>query len=135
MQLITINRQPTRRQLRQFGLVSLFAWPLFGWLCGAGTLVMVGLMMAGAVLATTGFLRPLWIRPLFVALSIASAPLAIVLGELALLLIYVGLLLPVAVVFRLCRRDGLERRMDREAATYWQPKEQPGGPASYYRQS
>lgn len=135
MKLIHINRNPTNRQLRQFGLIALVALPALGWFWSGGHWSAVaGLAAAGALLAGAGLLRPQWLRPLFVGLCFLFFPVGLVVGEIALLAIYLALFTPMALLFRLLRRDRLERTFEPHAPTYWKPKPQPRGPASYLRQ-
>jgi hypothetical protein len=51
-----------------------------------------------------------------------------------MLIIYFAVFLPIAMIFKLMRRDALERGIDKSAQTYWQPKKQPAGIDSYFRQ-
>src|SRR5262249_28692282 len=129
------------RQLRQFGLISSVGLPLAGWLLsGAPRLpwsplrveVYVGLLVLGVAAAIIGWLRPRWLKPVFLALSLAAFPIGLVVGEVVLALIYFVVFTPVALVFRLIGRDVLHRRFDRAASTYWQDKEQPKGASSYF---
>ncbi len=135
MALIDINRDPTTRQLRQFGVISLCVLPLVGWLWGAGRPTLGWLAVIGGVIAVTSLTWPKAVKPLFVGLTLLTAPIGIVVGELAQLLIYFGVFLPIGLIFRLMRRDTLQLRLDREAKTYWRPKPPPRHAASYFRQS
>jgi hypothetical protein len=137
MKLVHINWNPTDRQLRQFGLISLFALPLLGLLWRANPTLLGLLTLAGAVLWALSMLRPRVVKPVFLALSIAAIPIGMVVGELAMLVIYFGVFLPIGLLFRLLGRDSLQLGDQRRTAVagYWQPKAQPRGPASYYRQS
>jgi hypothetical protein len=56
-------------------------------------------------------------------------------GELAMLLIYFGVFLPIGLLFRAAGRDALQRRFDPSQNSYWQAKKQPHDIASYFRQS
>lgn len=133
--LVEINWEPTNRQLRQFGLAALIALPLSGWLWSGGNLtVSAVLASAGAALTIAALVRPRWLRPAFIALSLIAAPIGIVVGEVVLALIYVGLFLPIGTAFRLIGRDVLQRNLDRQRASYWEDKTQPPSVASYYRQ-
>ncbi|MEN6496183.1 MAG: SxtJ family membrane protein [Thermoguttaceae bacterium] len=135
MSLVEIIWNPSDRQLRQFGLVALVALPLAGWVWGGvGTGVFCGTLAAGAVAAVVGLVCPRLLKPFFLALSLAAAPIGLVVSELAMLLIFVGVFLPIGVVIRLLGRDPLSRQLDRQAASYWEPKKPPAGPASYLRQ-
>ena len=135
MRILEVNWNPRDRQLRQFGVISLIALPLVAWLWNASLLIIAGLASLGAVLALVGYAWPRVVRPVFLALVVLSLPIGLVVGELALLLIFFGVFLPIGLCFRCIRRDGLQLKLDRMAATYWQAKAQPRGPATYYRQS
>jgi hypothetical protein len=135
MKLVEINWQPTDRQLSQFGLMSLAALPVIGWLWHASSATITGLTAVGAVFAVVGLLQPRLLKYPFLGLTLLTMPIGLVVGELVLLLIYFGLFLPIGMFFRLIGRDALERGLDRHAQTYWQAKAQPAGPASYLRQS
>ena len=135
MKLIEVNLSPTDRQLRQFGITCLFALPLAGWLLGgAGQLVSL-LATAGLLLAIAGFACPRIVKPVFIALTVAAAPIGMVIGELAILVVYFGVFLPIGLVFRVMNRDALKSKFDRRAKTYWQTKKPPRSAADYYRQS
>ena len=129
-----INWKPSIRQLRTFGFTSLLALPLTAglWTHGSTTAVILA-AIAGAAIALIALLRPLSLRPLVVALNIATWPLVTVVHELVLLAAFYGVIVPVGLLFRLIGRDALQLKIDRRAASYWQPKKQPAGARSYFR--
>lgn len=133
MSFVEINWSPTQRQLRQFALLCLAALPFLGWLWGANSAwigILFGIACGIAVLA---YLQPRIVFPLFVGLNLIAAPIGMVVGELAMLLIYVAIFLPISLLFRIARRDALQFRIDRKAESYWQAKSQPKDVSSYYR--
>ncbi len=135
MSLFKTNLQPTDRQLRQFGLISLFALPLLGWLWSGGNTTAIGVTAAiGAALAAIGLLWPKALKPVFLTLTLAAMPIGMAVGELTMILIFFGMFVPLGLFFRLIGRDALERKIDRHADTYWQPKKQPADAAGYLRQ-
>jgi len=135
MKLVEINWQPTDKQLQQFGVVALFALPILGWWWSGGNSNVIGVLAAlGVTVSITGHYRPQWLKPLFVGLTLLFLPIGLVVSEVVLLLIYSLVFVPIGLVFRLMRRDKLERKLDRAVESYWQAKRQPSGPASYYRQ-
>jgi hypothetical protein len=134
MKLIEINWTPPNRQLRQFAVICLFVLPLLGWFWGGGYQVVGGLAGLGALIAVMGVAMPQSVKPIFVALTIVTAPIGMVLGELAMGLIYYGVFLPIGVIFRLQKRDRLKRTMNPNTPSYWQKKKPPKDVASYYRQ-
>ena len=135
MKLVTMNWNPTDRQLRQFGLIALVALPLLGWLWGGGNLTVLEVTAAiGAAMAAVGWLYPRGIKPLFIALSLIAMPIGMAISELALLLIFYLVFVPMGLFFRLIGRDALQLKIDRRARTYWQRKKRATGPARYLRQ-
>ena len=135
MPLIEINRDPTDRQLRQFGVVCLFVLPLLGWWWGAERTTLGWIAVVSGAIAVTALTRPKFVKPLFVGLSLLTAPIGIVMGEVALLLIFLTVFLPIGLFFRLTRRDALQLKLNRETKSYWQTKPPARDPASYFRQS
>jgi hypothetical protein len=131
--LVEINRNPTRRQLRQFGAACLVALPLIGWLWGAPLLVAAALGALGLAAAILAALAPAALRSAFVGLSFVTAPIGWIVGEAILLVVYFGVVVPIGLLGRLAGRDGLQLRLDKQAESYWQPKEQPPDVESYFR--
>lgn len=135
MSLIEINWQPTKRQIRQFSAVCLLGLPLLGWVWGADNRWLLGLLGSGAVIALLGWTVPGLIRPLYLGLTIVTAPIGMVIGETLMLLIYFGVVCPLGLLGRLVGRDRLRLKMDRSAKTFWEKKKRPTSVRSYYRQS
>ncbi len=145
MALVEIAWNPADRQLRQFGVIALVALPLLGWLFSGKPwpaemtreqgLVIGALAMLGVAAAALAVIRPQTLRWPFVGATLLALPIGLVVGEVVLGIIYFGVFLPVSMIFRLVGRDALERRIDRKAKSYWQPKARPAGPESYFRQS
>lgn len=91
--------------------------------------------VAGLVMGILAWLQPSLLKYVFIGATLAAFPIGFVLSELIILLIYVFLFVPVALVFRCIGRDALHRKLDRAAKTYWTPKEAPKDLESYFRQS
>lgn len=132
--LVQMNWRPTPRQLRQFGLGCVVVPALVVWFWGASTAWVVGVLIAGLVVAITSWLAPSTVRPLFIALSLLAIPIGIVVGELVLMLLFFGLFLPIGMLFRILGRDALQTRMDTSATTHWSTKAAPTSVRNYYRQ-
>ena len=135
MKLIEFNWRPTDRQLRQFGVICLVALPVVAWLWGASANLLLTLALVGLLLAVVGAAAPSFLKPVFLVLTIVATPVGMVIGELAMLLIYFGVFLPFGWAFRLAKRDALQLRLDRDKESYWEAKKQPANISSYYRQS
>lgn len=145
MAAIRINWKPSDRQLRQFGLIGLAAFPALGWVFSGSpspstwvdepSMLMIGGSVAGLILGLLAWLRPGSLKLVFIGMTLVAFPIGLVLSELIILLIYITIFVPVALVFRCIGRDGLQRKIDRGATTYWTSKETPKDAESYFRQS
>jgi Family of unknown function (DUF5989) len=134
MSLLEPTWTPNDRQLRQFGLVSLVALPLLAYLWGGNTQVIGIAAGTGAAVAITGLIWPRAIKPVFLVLMLIAFPIGLAISEVILALVFFGIFTPMGLLFRLIGRDSLQRKLDRQATTYWQLKSQPADAASYWRQ-
>jgi len=133
MALFQINREPTDRTLRQFAAVSAVALPTLAWLSTHGTTAtVVAAIVGGAALLT--WPRPQLLKHPFVWLSLATAPIGMVLGEALLLTMYFCVFVPIGLLFKLIGRDPLARKFDRSAESYWVPRTTSRDAATYLRQ-
>ena len=128
--------KPSTRMLREFSALwlvffaALALWQWFGREDHTRAFVFGGLAVT---LGPIGLVAPAVMRPIFIAWLAAAFPIGWVVSRVLLLVLFFGVVTPIALVFRLKGRDilGLRRR---ETQSYWTPKPQPGGPAGYFRQ-
>ena len=90
MRWVEINWIPSERQLRQFGWISLVAFPLLGWIWSASQQTQFWLVGLGVGLAGTGVMVPRALKPVFVGLMLLALPIGMVISEVAMVLIYIG---------------------------------------------
>lgn len=137
MSLAPINWRPDRKTLAAFSEFAMFflgmvASPL-AYFRGRPTLA--GACWAAAVAARLiGAWRPSWLSRVFVGLSLLTWPVGWVVSSATLVLLYYGVVTPIALAMRLAGRDPLSRRFDREAATYWEPYPAERRPDRYLQQ-
>ena len=127
MSLIEINWNPSRKVLRDFGLIGLIACPalagvfywqhLPAWLCWT-------IAGFGVVLFAFSRLSLTVTRWLFVGLTLWVPRLGFVVGVVVLGIIFYGLLTPLGLAFRLAGRDPLRLRRDPSRTSNWQPHTQ-----------
>ncbi len=98
-------------------------WPDWVW----------ALFLIAAVVAAIGWTRPLWLRPVFVAWMVAAFPIGWTVTQIVLLLIFLGLFTPVALIFRLMGRDALKLQR-RQRDSHWEPKPVTTDVRRYFRQ-
>ena len=91
--------------------------------------------MIGLALAVTGLAVPELLKPLFIGLTLVTIPIGLIVGELAMLGIWFGLFLPMAILFRIIGRDVLQRRTPSASVTFWQRRPAVRGVRKYYQQS
>ena len=137
MALIEVIKDPTRRQLRQFG--ALF---LPGFLClvaflvhrssGAWGVAGTLLGVAGASI-TTALVVPSWLRAPFVGLQYLAFPVGWVLSHAIFAIIFFGVVTPIGFLVRTFRGDPLERRLDPKAASHWTARKTPASIERYFR--
>lgn len=134
MAIVQFNTNPSDRQLKQFGAVCVVALPLISWLWTRNATVAAWAGAVGILLCGTGFLLPRALKPIFIGLTIITIPIGFVIGELAMLLIWFGVFLPLAVLFRMMGRDSLSRRSANDDESFWRRREAPSDIRRYYRQ-
>ena len=134
MKLVELNWRPSDRQLRQFGLTALVALPVLAWFWGVSASTFWILAGCGVACAAIGYVLPQTLRPLFLGVSLITLPIGIVVGELAMLILFFGVFLPMALVFKLMGRDALLLRPRPHLTSYWLKKAPARNVASYYRQ-
>jgi hypothetical protein len=137
MQWSDLPLNPSNRTLRQFaGLWILFMGGSAIWQYAAHARTELALVLA--ILALTvgpaGLAFPRVLRPLFVTWLALAFPIGWAVSRIVLMILFWGVITPVAVIGRLFGRDVLKLRRQRQATTYWTPKERPGDVGSYFRQ-
>ena len=138
MALIEINRNPSPKELRTFGLLFL----LFAGLVGAGFIwrahalgIARAIWIGGAVIVAIFFAIPPLRKPIYLGWIYATFPIGYVVSHVALAIVYYGVFTPIGLVMRLAGHDPMTRRFDRSATTYWVEHDPSKDPKRYFRQS
>lgn len=129
--------RPSNRKLREFAtILALMCGGLAVWhglwnqnqtLAG----ILVGMAAAAAIVAAA---RPRWLAPVFVGWMVLAFPIGWTISALVLMLVYFGLITPLALLFRLIGREKLDRQLAPEKDTYWSAKPSAESPQQYLRQ-
>ena len=131
--MITINRNPSARDLKWFGLLLLAFFAILGalarWRFDAPSGATVGVALSAVYYAAPP-IRP-WI---FVGWMYAAFPIGWTISHLLMLIIYYLILTPLGLMVRLSGRDLLDRRFDPDATSYWSRRPSDRDPSSYFRQ-
>jgi carbamoyltransferase len=131
-----VNRNPSRSELLKFGGVLLVAGGLSAAYAHHHGHARTALCLAAAGVAVmlSAFVPALG-RPLYVAWMSLGVALGRVTAPIILLFIFLVFVVPVAIAFKLRRRDTMRRTFDRTAPSYWEDYPAPEGLSSYLRQS
>jgi hypothetical protein len=136
--LLSLNREPNARLLRQFagiwfpaacGVIGFALWRRTGsWTWP------LALWVPAAVIGVAGVVRPSVMKPIWVVWMTAVFPIGWTISHLVLAMTYYLVITPVGLLLRMTGRDPMERTLDRQAQTYWRRHQQITDPARYFRQ-
>lgn len=137
MALVDKNREPSRLELRIFGLLIAAFLGLVGWLVlrRTGSTTAAGVIWGlTAAIVVFYYAVPSARRMVYFAWMTAFYPLGWLISHVMLATIYFLVLTPMGLMMRLVRRDPLERTLEPNATSYWtaQPAEQ--NTDRYFRQ-
>ena len=134
MALVDLNFNPSSRQLRQFGAICVVALPALTWFWTRNPTNASWAAGLGIAVCLLSLVSPHLIKAVFVGLTIVTIPIGMIVGELTMLLIYFGVFLPMAIVFRIIGRDSLQRRSGVTKTSYWQKRTPVSSIRRYYQQ-
>ena len=137
MALITINRNPSKRVLKWFGLMFAAFFGLLGimiqWRFNAPR-VAQAIWVLGGVVAVSYYTIPPLRRTIYLGWLYAAYPIGWTLSYLILAVVYFLVITPTGLVMRLVGYDPMRRRLDPEADSYWKKHEPVTGTDRYFHQ-
>ncbi|MCW8132879.1 MAG: hypothetical protein KIS92_21205 [Planctomycetota bacterium] len=123
MGLLSINRDPDDRQLRQFagiwfplmcGLIGYALWRRFAIPDAA-----YGVWGLGGLVFVAGLAAPKLVKPLFVGLMYLTFPIGFVVSHVLVFAAFFLVLTPMGLLLRLFGYDPMKKSFDPSARTYW----------------
>jgi hypothetical protein len=144
--LAQIDWKPERSTLRNFGLIALVAFGVFGALArwhvypfhgiseAAGACTAVVLWLLAAYCGFFAFVAPVAVKPIYLLLTVVTFPIGFVLSYVVMAVMYYLVITPVGLVFKVIGRDPMHRAFDPAAPTYWIRRRAPVGGKRYFRQ-
>ena len=137
MSLITINKNPPKKDLTTFGLLlpafTLLLTGMFYWRTGSFRIPQY-ILAFGLTLSAFYWLIPSLRKYIYLAFTYAAFPIGFVISHLILAFTYYLVITPIGLLMRLLGRDPMHRAFDRAAPTYWLPRTQSPDPSTYFRQ-
>jgi hypothetical protein len=131
-----INRNPSAKELIKFGATFLGGMAVIGLLyyfVFHNQPLAKGLWVAGGVVFVLSFIPPV-ARILYILWMGLGVTMGLVTSPIILALVFLVLITPVGLVFKLIQRDTMKRKMDKGAATYWEEYKETDDPATYVKQ-
>lgn len=128
---------PTDRMLRQFSglwIVFLGAIAVFQQVYHQRHVLAIMLAVLAVTLGPIGLARPRVIKPLYLLLMLVTFPIGWVISNVVLLVIFILLITPLAVWFRIIGRDELRCKRASRSSSFWIPCGGPQDVSTYYRQ-
>ncbi len=138
MALVSLNLKPSKKQLRDFGLIGLCMCSVIGLLLlGLGKIPPKGLViffLIGLVMFVLSRVSAALIKPLYLAMVILTFPVGWIISHLVMALFFYVVVTPIAVLFKIIGRDELCRKFDPQADTYWIPYKHKRSAKDYFHQ-
>jgi len=137
MAVIEINRNPSRRQLNQFGVIWMVFLAVFGlvaWFRLERHTAATVVWALAVIVPVAGWIVPALMRLVFLGLSYAAFPIGFVVSHLVLVAVYYLVLTPVGLALRIFRYDPMHRALEPDRSSYWIERESEPDPKQYFRQ-
>jgi saxitoxin biosynthesis operon SxtJ-like protein len=143
MSLIQVDWKPDTKKLRQFAVIWLVGFGVFGCVAawkagvfhGSGNWTAPCVFWALAVVVgVAGLIAPEIVRPIYVGWMAVGLPIGYVVSHVLFGLLYFVMFSGVALVFRLIGRDKLHRQFDKQAKSYWIKRPPMPQAKSYFNQ-
>lgn len=137
MSVIRVNRNPSDRQLRQFGLIWLGFLTFFGvmaWFKFGSPTAAKGLWIAAAVVPVIGWLYLPFMRLVFVGMSYAAWPIGFVVSHVVLAAVFYLVVTPIGLVMRLFGYDPMTKKRTADEISRWVERPAERAAQSYFRQ-
>ena len=137
-----VNWRPNDGEMREFGRTLACGFVVIGavlsvlvrWKMGEWQSWPVWLALAGVGLGVVCWVLPRLARPVYVLWYAVGCVIGMVLSNLLLGLVFYLVITPIGLMLRCLGKDPLERRLDRQAPTYWKDAEKPVDATRYFRQ-
>ena len=144
--LVEINFNPSRKTLRQFGVIAFVGFGIlaalayyeklvFSFGLGEARIPVVATFAAiGAIALLFSLVAPAANRFLYVGLTLLAFPIGFVLSYVIMGTLFFLIIAPIAILFRLLGKDFMHRGYDPSAPSYWVPARPARDKDSYFHQ-
>ncbi len=114
----------TPQEFRKFGLtIGIFLLIIAGFLFWKQRPSFPYFAYIGVGFALVGLAAPILLKPIHKVWMTIAVVMGFIMTRVILTVIFFGVFTPVALVIKLLRKDLLEERWDKNAATYWSKRQ------------
>lgn len=131
-----INKSPSAKELIKFGATFLGGMAVLGLITHFvfhNQARAQGLWIAGGVVFLLSFIPPI-ARLLYILWMGLGITMGLVTQPIILVVIFLVLITPVGLIFKLIQRDTMKRKLDKGASSYWEEYKETDDPATYVKQ-
>lgn len=123
MPLIHVNWNPSRKDIRSFGLIGLVALTavalMLFFLKGVSFKVSLVIFFVGLFIFLCSIVSFKLTRWLYLSLTFVTLPIGLFISFVLMSIFYFALITPLGLFFRLIGRDPLNRKFEPDAKSYW----------------
>lgn len=137
MSWLSVNRNPSRRQLFVFALSWLLMFTVAGWLIrGLSSMLWLAAVLwaAGLALPLASVVCPRVLRFFYLVMAFLAWPVAAAVSLILLGMVYFAVIAPIGVVLRWCGHDSMRRRGNPHSSGYWTARSGRSDVKRYFRQ-
>jgi hypothetical protein len=138
MSMIEINWNPSRKDLRIFGIGALVASAIISavlYFFKGIELQWISILIAvGFAIFLSSIISVKVTRMIYLGLSLVTLPIGWVLSFIMLAVFYYLIVTPIGLIFRLTGRDPLCRKFDSTTKSYWKKRKSPDTLDRYFHQ-
>jgi len=135
--MVTLQLNPSARQLRQFAAALLVVLATTLWLKAPLATSTPLYLWGSAALAgwgLVGLFLPRLLLPVYIVLTITTFPIGWCVSFVVAFVMFFGVITPLAVISRWCGRDLLRNHKPAAIGSYWSVKNQNLSDSYYFRQ-
>jgi len=138
MAIIEVNWNPSRKDLRVFGIAALIATVIVAYLLRLRKDLPLQWALAivafGVIVFVGSMVLPKPTKVIYVVMVSLALPIGLVISTVLMTAFYYLLLTPLGLFFRLVGRDELDLKFDRSRGSYWVKRRPPKSLKRYFNQ-
>lgn len=135
--MIEINFHPARKEMRVFAFLEILFFGLISYAIYRKTdslTVPTAIFSIALSVGILGFFFPQWMRIVYVGWMIAVYPIGWLVSHLVMAVVFYLVIWPIGLTLVLMGRDPMQRKIDRQADTYWIARRKDDRTQRYFKQ-